>query len=72
MTTFRKNPWAFVTLLSGLASLVSIFESLVSIFGRWLPMVLPVAAVGLVTCPPQQRRKLAIALAMLLCSGLAF
>lgn len=72
MATFRQNPWALVTLLSGLASLVSVFESLISIFGRWLTVVLPVAAVGVATCPPQQRRKLAIALAMLLFSGLFF
>jgi curved DNA-binding protein CbpA len=72
MATFRQNPWALVTLLSGLASLVSVFESLISIFGRWLTVVIPVAAVGVATCPPQQRRKLAIALAMLLCSGLFF
>ena len=57
MRTFRDNPWALVTLLSGLASVVSIFESLVEIFGRWLTLVLPVAAIGLAACPPPQRRK---------------
>lgn len=72
MKTFKENPWALVTLLSGLASLVSVFESFISIFGRWLAVVVPVAAVGIATCPPQQRRTLAIALGMLLCSGLVF
>ena len=68
----ERRHQALVTLLSGLASLVSVFESLISIFGRWLVVVMPVAAVGLATCPPQQRRKLAIALCMLLCSGFLF
>ena len=65
---FVNNPWTLVTLLSGVASLVSIAESLVEILGRGLVIAVPAAAVGLYACPPQQRRYLAMLAAVLLCS----
>ena len=67
--TFVANPWTLVTLLSALASLVSIAESLLEIFGGWLMLALPAAALALVACPPQQRRAVAMVAAVVLCSG---
>ena len=66
--TFIANPWTLVTLLSALASVVSIAESLVTILGRWLVVALPAAAAGLFVCPPHQRRSLAMVAAVVLCS----
>ena len=43
MATFARNPWTLLTLLTGLSSLVSIFESLASLFGGWGLALLPAA-----------------------------
>ena len=66
---FVENPWTLVTLLSALASLVSIAESLYEIFGRGLTIALPVAGIAFTACPPPQRRALAMVGAMVLFSG---
>ena len=66
--TFVTNPWTLVTLLSALASLVSIFESLYEILGGWLMVAVPAAAVGLAGCPPHQRRQFAVGAAGVLLS----
>ena len=64
-TTFRLPG---TRLLSALASLVSIAESLIEILGRGLVIAIPAAAVCIYACPPQQRRHLAVIGALLLCS----
>ena len=68
-TTFARNPWALVTLLSALASMVSIMESLTTIFGKWLVVALPAAGFALVQCPSHHRRSLGALAAVLLFSG---
>ena len=46
-TTFYNNPWTLVTLLSGLASLFSILESLVTIISlRTLVVALPITGIA--------------------------
>ena len=45
--TFYNNPWTLVTLLSGLASLFSILESLVTIISlRTLVVALPITGIA--------------------------
>ena len=58
-----------MTLLSALASLVSIFESIYAILGKWLMVALPVTALGFAACPPQQRRAFAMVAAVTLFSA---
>lgn len=70
--TFARNPWTFVTLLSGLASLVSFLETVTTLLGGWMVAVVPLMAMGLYACPPDQRRNLGLLAAVLLCSGLLF
>ena len=59
-----------MTLLSGIASLVSVLETLVSVFGKWLALLLPIAAAFIVACPAQQRLRLAMGICVLLCSSM--
>ena len=78
MATFQANPWTLVTLLSGVATLVSILESLVTILGG---KGLALSFAGLAGfavwqytsggrgMAPEQRRKLAMMAAVVLCSG---
>ena len=66
---FVHNPWVLVTLLSALASLVSIAESLYALLGSWLTLAVPAAALGLLACPPQRRKHLGMLLCIVLCSG---
>ena len=68
MNTFVANPWTLVTLLSALASLVSVAEAVVSMLGTWVVAVLPLAAMGVYACPPHQRRSLSMLALVVLCS----
>ncbi|CAK0812989.1 unnamed protein product [Prorocentrum cordatum] len=70
--TFAQNPWTLVTLLSGLASLVSFMETLTTLLGGWCIVAIPFAAIGLYKCPPDQRRNLGVLFGVLLCSGILF
>lgn len=75
VATFRANPWTLVTLLSGVATLVSIVESLVTIMGgKGLTFAAAATAClawskGRVWGTPEQRRQLAMVAAVVLCSG---
>jgi hypothetical protein len=71
---FYKNPWTLVTLLSGLASLVSVAESLQQIAANWgLAMgnlgwgalgVIPAGLAVAACCPPQFRTIAAVSFAL--------
>merc|ERR1712183_852907 len=69
VTAFSKNPWTLVTLLSGLASLVNIAETLGSQFGAKAIAAVPCVAAGVYFCPSQYRRYAMMAFAVVLFSG---
>jgi hypothetical protein len=69
LSTFTHNPWTLITLLSGLASLANIIDSLASIFGGWALALIPIALCAGYICPPAHRVKIGGFLLMLLVSG---
>eukprot|EP00929_Paragymnodinium_shiwhaense_P091839 TRINITY_DN51730_c0_g1_i1.p1 TRINITY_DN51730_c0_g1~~TRINITY_DN51730_c0_g1_i1.p1 ORF type:complete len:321 (+),score=73.88 TRINITY_DN51730_c0_g1_i1:72-1034(+) len=60
MAAFRKNPWTLVTLLSGLAPIISILEMLLSTFGALAPTLIMAVALGWFVVPPAYRKLLCI------------
>lgn len=60
MAAFKKNPWTLVTLLSGIAPLVSILEMLVSSLGVAAVVLMPAFAAALYLSPPWHRRLICI------------
>ena len=70
IATFTRNPWTLITLLSGLASLASILESLIDMLGGFVLALLPCMAVAGYVCPPVYRAKVGILVALVLLSGI--
>jgi hypothetical protein len=71
--TFAANPWTLVTLLSGLASLVSVFETLSALLGGGIVLAtIPAMGLAVYACPPEQRRYLAMLAVVLLSSPYFF
>ena len=75
LKAFKKNPWTLVTLLSGVASVVNVLESLSEALGGHSALVngaavLVAGALGAFFCPQKHRPALAVAaVAVVVCLG---
>jgi hypothetical protein len=75
LKAFKKNPWTLLTLLSGVASVVNVLESLSEALGGHSALVngaavLVAGALGAFFCPQKHRPALAVAtVAVVVCLG---
>lgn len=71
LKAFTSNPWTLVTLLSGVASLMNIAESLVALLGQQLLLFcfLPILGIMAYCCPAEYRRTGGMILALVIFSS---